>query len=98
MKCRYHAAAVIVLLTFFILNSVVYDVSGADSSPGNLYALSAVLMDGDSGRVLYEKEGETPRPNASLNSFMDEILLGGMEMGMPSHYSMNGGWRIRNEK
>lgn len=23
--------------------------------PGNLYALSAVLMDGDSGRVLYEK-------------------------------------------
>lgn len=64
MKCRYHAAAVIVLLTFFILNSVVYDVSGADSSPGNLYALSAVLMDGDSGRVLYEKEGETPRPNA----------------------------------
>jgi hypothetical protein len=29
---------------------------------------------------------------------MDEILLGGMEMGMSSHYSMNGEWRIRNEK
>ena len=33
--------------------------------PGNLYALSAVLMDGDSGRVLYEKKGYVPRPNAS---------------------------------
>ena len=74
MKCRYHAAAVIVLLTFFILNSVVYDVSGADSSPGNLYALSAVLMDGDSGRVLYEKEGETPRPNASTTKVLTCIL------------------------
>ena len=74
MKCRYHAAAVIVLLTFSILNFVVYDVSGADSSPGNLYALSAVLMDGDSGRVLYEKEGETPRPNASTTKVLTCIL------------------------
>ena len=42
----------------------------------------------------------TPRPNASLNSFMDEILLGGMEMGMSSHYSMNGERELemRNEK
>ena len=61
MKCRYHAAAVIVLLTFFILNSVVYDVSGADSSPGNLYALSAVLMDGDSRESSVRKKKEKRR-------------------------------------
>ena len=42
--------------------------------PGNLYALSAVLMDGDSGRVLYEKEGYTARPNASTTKVMTCIL------------------------
>lgn len=84
MKCRYHTAAVIVLLTFFILNSVVYDVSGTDSSPGNLYALSAILMDGDSGRVLYEKEGETPRPNASTTKVLTCILA--LENGQGDDY------------
>ena len=42
--------------------------------PGSLYALSAVLMDGDSGRVLYEKEGYTARPNASTTKVMTCIL------------------------
>lgn len=46
--------------------------SGKD--PGSLYALSAVLMDGDSGRVLYEKEGEVPRPMASTTKVMTCIL------------------------
>ena len=30
-----------------------------------LYARSAVLMDGDSGRILFEKNGSDPRPMAS---------------------------------
>lgn len=42
--------------------------------PGSLYALSAVLMDADSGRILYEKEGETARPNASTTKVMTCIL------------------------
>ena len=42
--------------------------------PDNLYALSAVLMDADSGRILYEKEGETPRPNASTTKVLTCIL------------------------
>ena len=42
--------------------------------PGSLYSLSAVLMDGDSGRVLYGKEEETPRPNASTTKVMTCIL------------------------
>lgn len=32
-----------------------WSVFASEKSPGNLYALSAVLMDGDSGRVLYQK-------------------------------------------
>ena len=40
----------------------------------SLHAQSAVLMDGDSGRVLYEKEGETVRPMASTTKIMTCIL------------------------
>ena len=54
--------------------------------PGNLYALSAVLMDGDSGRVLYEKEGYTPRPNASTTKVMTCILA--LEKGAGDDYVM----------
>ncbi len=42
--------------------------------PGQLYALSAVLMDGDTGRVLYEKEGDIKRANASTTKIMTCIL------------------------
>lgn len=42
--------------------------------PDNLYALSAVLMDGDSGRVLYEKNGRETRPMASTTKIMTCIL------------------------
>ncbi len=46
--------------------------SGEDSL--SLYALSAVLMDGDTGRVLYSREGDTPRPMASTTKVMTCIL------------------------
>ena len=42
-----------------------WSVFASEKSPGNLYALSAVLMDGDSGRVLYQKSGNTPRPSTT---------------------------------
>lgn len=54
------------------------------SSPDELYALSAVLMDGDSGRVLYEKAGNTPRPNASTTKIMTCILA--LENGKGDDY------------
>lgn len=43
--------------------------------PDSLYALSAVLMDGDSGRVLFEKNGEEQRPMASTTKVMTCILV-----------------------
>lgn len=39
-----------------------------------LYARSAVLMDADSGRILYEKAGEEQRPMASTTKIMTCIL------------------------
>ena len=44
------------------------------SEPDDLYALSAVLMDGDSGRVLYEKNGDEMRAMASTTKIMTCIL------------------------
>ena len=40
----------------------------------SIHALSAVLLDGDSGRVLYEKESECKRANASTTKIMTCIL------------------------
>lgn len=40
----------------------------------NLYAKSAVLMDAESGRILYEKDGYTHMPNASTTKIMTCIL------------------------
>ncbi len=46
----------------------------AEGGPGELYAISAVLLDGDSGRVLYEKNGYEVRPMASTTKIMTCIL------------------------
>ncbi len=40
----------------------------------NLYAKYAVLMDADSGRILYEKDGDVHVPNASTTKIMTCIL------------------------
>lgn len=48
----------------------------------SLHALSAVLMDGDTGRVLYEKEGDVFRPMASTTKIMTCILA--LENGNPA--------------
>ena len=61
-----------------------WSVFASEKSPGNLYALSAVLMDGDSGRVLYQKSGNTPRPNASTTKVMTCILA--LENGKGDDY------------
>lgn len=48
--------------------------AGKKEGPGELYAMSAVLLDGDSGRVLYEKNGYEVRPMASTTKIMTCIL------------------------
>lgn len=67
------------ILSFFLafcMSIVTFPVLAAEKGdePGNLYALSAVLIDGESGRILYEKNGEEKRPMASTTKIMTCIL------------------------
>ncbi|MBO4515396.1 MAG: hypothetical protein J5721_06945, partial [Lachnospiraceae bacterium] len=39
-----------------------------------LYSTAAVLMDGESGRILYEKDGQKPLANASTTKVLTGIL------------------------
>lgn len=50
------------------------DVSDTVAEPQGLYALSACLMDADSGRVLYERSGYEHRANASTTKILTLIL------------------------
>lgn len=50
-------------------------VSRAAEEPLQLYANAAVLLDGVSGRVLYEKNGDTPMAMASTTKIMTCILV-----------------------
>lgn len=64
------------LLVFICVLCILFDkeVYGDTDSVGELYSLSAVLMDGDSGRILYEKEGNVKRPMASTTKIMTCII------------------------
>ncbi len=53
---------------------VTWDVTNPQLKDSELYALSAVLIDGDSGRILYEKDGFTARPMASTTKIMTLIV------------------------
>ena len=58
--------------------------------PEDLYARSAVLMDADSGRVLFGKEEHVIRPMASTTKIMTCILaLEEMEEGQTATVSQN---------
>lgn len=70
------------ILLLCVLLSVIKTISyakekaeqGEVSAPGNLYAQSAVLMDGSSGRILYEKNGTKFMANASTTKILTCIL------------------------
>ena len=83
MKIRQRFLCYILMLVF--LNSIPHTVTAADmDNPDELYAQSAVLMDASSGRILYEKDGRTSRPNASTTKVMTCILA--LEMGKGDDY------------
>ena len=77
--------AVLVVLVFLALSGkTMYDRvsspaetfregSGEPRQELTLYARSAVLMDADTGRILYDKDGETPMPMASTTKIMTLI-------------------------
>ena len=57
------------LIAFFLNSQPLYA-----SEMGDLYAASAVLMDGDSGRILFEKNGNEFMANASTTKILTCIL------------------------
>ena len=69
------------MMVFLLMVSIVLSVGRVRvqaeevaGEPKQLYALSACLMDADSGRVLFEKEGYVHRANASTTKIMTLIL------------------------
>ena len=62
----------------------VQDGTGNREQALSLYAQSAVLMDADSGRILYGKDEQQIRPMASTTKIMTCILA--LELGNPEDF------------
>lgn len=65
-------AAVVAIQGVFLWNGQA--VSAEEPAPEDLYAKSACLLDGDSGRVLYGKDETVPLPMASTTKIMTCIV------------------------
>lgn len=74
------------LFFLFLFSSLPLTASAEDDTALKLYAQSAVLMDADSGRVLYEKEGQKILPMASTTKIMTCILA--LEYGNLQDYAL----------
>ena len=59
-----------VFLTLLLMETAVQ----AEGAPDDLYAQSAVLMDADTGRILFEKNGENEMPMASTTKIMTLLV------------------------
>lgn len=78
---------VLFLLLFFHSGTVTAVKAESEEDPSlKLYAQSAVLMDADSGRILYEKDGQKVLPMASTTKIMTCILA--LEYGNPADYAI----------
>lgn len=67
---------VCVILSFCMLLLLINDTARADEKEElNLHARSALLMDAESGRVLYEKDGYIPYAVASTTKILTAILI-----------------------
>ncbi len=71
----------VVLFSAIIPISCQNRVYAAEGEPQQLYARSAVLMDADTGRILFSKEGDEKRAMASTTKIMTCILA--LEYGNP---------------
>lgn len=49
--------------------------SGAEESPVEISAPAAVLMEASTGKIIYEKDPDTPRPPASVTKIMTMLLI-----------------------
>ena len=75
---RYIKQVLAGMLSLTLLQSPVFLLQ-ANAKPENLYSAGAVLMDADTGRVLFSKNGKTPYAMASTTKIMTCILA--LELG-----------------
>ena len=73
MKKRLRAAAAFAVLT--ILSSAVTAVGASALSADSVSAPSAVLMDSETGQVLFDKDSHSKRPCASITKVMTLLLV-----------------------
>ena len=97
-------------ITALLIQSIVGLCLADEPEEGDLYARSAVLMDADSGRVLYEKNGYEQMPMASTTKIMtcivaleqgnldDIVTVSSYAAGQPAvHLGMRSGQQYRLE-
>lgn len=65
---------IVMTIMFFLILSFAQDVVYGQISDKDLYAKAAVLMDGESGRVLFDKNGNIPLANASTTKILTCII------------------------
>ncbi len=78
-------AGLTLILTLAFRSSHILITQAEENSEIKLYAKSAVLMDADSGRVLYQKDGDLVLPMASTTKIMTCILA--LEYGNLEDYA-----------
>ncbi len=74
MKKRWSSIISLVCILSVCLCRIPAKAQETEKGPGELYARSAVLMDADSGRILFGKEADKARPMASTTKIMTCIL------------------------
>lgn len=74
--CKQIVAVILIIVGMLNNSFSIYAGNNKETTaPESLHALSAVLMDGISGRVLYGKNAEEPRAMASTTKIMTCILI-----------------------
>ncbi len=71
---RISIVSLILMLCIYCKTEAFAKETETQTTPGTLYARSGVLMDGSSGRILYEKNGEEFLANASTTKILTCIL------------------------
>lgn len=79
MRKKFHTFLLSLILLPVLLTNTIF--ASQPPEPTELYAKAAVLMDADTGRVLYEKNGYEILPNASTTKIMTCIVA--LEEGNP---------------
>lgn len=75
MKHILHAPFLVILAVLTALTSFIYHPAEAKAETLDLQAESAILVDAETGKILYEKQSDLKLPPASMTKMMTEYLV-----------------------